>query len=536
MKGCTKTLASMTESRRGSALATSESCLSDDDLLAFVRGQFAPHRSEQVHSHLDDCSVCQRLMNEAAHAIDAEPLSNSTRPSWNTVFQPGAMIAKRYRIRRLIARGGMGEVYEVDDLELNERVALKTVTATHCDNAEAVRLLRAEVQLARRITHPNVCRIFDLGTHVMEPSGSEIQFLVMEYVDGECLGKRLRQGKALPLPVVQRIVRQLLAGLAAAHHAGIVHRDFKSDNVMLRTDSRGKFKAVILDFGLAKVLNDNGSIVTLHSDQAQAMIGTVGYMAPEQIEGHPVTPASDIYALGIVWFEMLTGRLPFEAETMAASAISRLHHPPRPPSHYNDKVPKWLDAIVLHCLGRYPSERFSTAEQVLNALASNADPALPPTTPRSAMRRRTRIGLQIGLGILIIGALPFVVAGAYQTMPWRSKVPQVKPKAAEQPRPAATAAVHRLVDDTSVTASEVRKPPAQAVGAEVSKTRLGKTINKPRSVTVSVVNTRPAVTTSHAEQSERKSADARPTESKAPGPNPDWEPLSKSHGRQAMPN
>ena len=417
-----KTLSSAKEFGADSGTVAFDACLSDDDILAFAIGEVHPQRMEAVHSHLDSCVVCQQLLTEAARAIDASPISETARPSWNTVFQPGAMIAKRYRVLRLIARGGMGEVYEAIDTALHERVALKTVTATHCDSLEAIRLLKAEVQLARRIGHTNVCRIFDLGTHVMEASRSEIQFLVMEYVEGECLGKKLRQSGALALEMAQSVANQLLLGLAAAHQAGVLHRDFKSDNVMLRSENNDRVTAVILDFGLAKALNEHGNTVTTRQLQVQAMVGTIGYMAPEQIEGEPLSAASDIYSLGIVWFEMLTGRLPFEGETLAASAVARLHRSPTPPSHYNASVPKWIDDIVLRCLERQRAARFASSEQVLAALSAG------PPLPESQMSTRKRSGhnrLPTMLGFLATALIPAGVALVYNKAPSRAAYRQV---------------------------------------------------------------------------------------------------------------
>jgi serine/threonine protein kinase len=357
---------------------TVDACLSDDDILAYAQGELLPLQLNAVHRHTDTCSTCQRLLGEVAQALDAEPSPESGRTSWNTVFQPHALVAKRYRIVRLVARGGMGEVYEAFDTSLNERVALKTVTSTACDNARAVRALKAEVLHARRITHPNVCRIFDFGTHVMEHSAGEIHFLVMEFIDGECLGKMLRASGALSVEDAVCVARQLLLGLRAAHNAGILHRDFKSENVILRTDGNGQLSPVILDFGLAKALNESGNIATTQT-HSHEMVGTISYMAPEQIEGSPLSRASDLYALGVVWFEMLTGRLPFEAASPAASALARLHRDAEAPSSIVPKVPKWLDTIVLRCLSRQRGERFGTAQQVLDALAAaDLNPALNP--------------------------------------------------------------------------------------------------------------------------------------------------------------
>jgi serine/threonine protein kinase len=512
-----KTLASFTRSRRDSAPETSESCLSDDEILAFVRGQLTPDRSDNVHVHLDCCSVCQRLMSEAAHALDPEPFANNDHPSWNTVFQSGSTIAKRYRIVRLVGQGGMGQVFEVHDMALHERVALKTVTATHCDNVEAVRLLKAEVQLARRISHPNVCRIFDLGSHQIEPSGSEISFLVMEYVDGECLGKKLRQDGALPLDMALSIAHELLQGLSAAHGSGIVHRDFKSDNVMLqKKGSSGRVKAVILDFGLAKVLGETGSIVTTHSHQAQAMIGTVGYMAPEQIEGQPVTAASDIYAFGVVWFEMLTGRLPFEAETLAASAMSRLHRLPKPPSHYNDNVPKWLDDIVLKCLGRYPANRFASAEQVIIALAANTELSLRSTSPS---RRKTQARLRLGMGLLTLVVLPIVLVAASQNNRWSSKINQTKAKIAGPP-PVVSAGIVPELKET-VVAVEDSSPPQRPAEAGRGKRAPSGTTKQPRpsAAAKKAASSEPPV------EQPQTNALTRHEEPAASSNDPDWEPL-----------
>src|SRR6478736_10128666 len=177
-------------------------CLSDEDVLAFASGTLDTSRHLEAHLHFDQCEVCQRLLSEAAHALATavtDPLPETDELSWHTTFQPGTLVGNRYLIRHFIARGGMGEVYEAFDRELQERVALKTVTSTACDNASAVRRLKAEVQLARRVSHPNVCRIYDFGTHVVPETFTPISFLTMEFVEGETLGQRIRLVGALPI-------------------------------------------------------------------------------------------------------------------------------------------------------------------------------------------------------------------------------------------------------------------------------------------------------------------------------------------------
>jgi serine/threonine protein kinase len=416
-----KTLPSLFQPRAGDFDVGA--CLSDDEILAFVQGELPTDTIESMHVHVDQCDVCQRLLAEATRAIDVDPEPQSGRVCWNTVFQSNALVGKRYRIMRLVARGGMGEVYEAFDTTLRERVALKTVASTACDSVRAVQHLKAEVQLARRITHPNVCRIFDFGTHVMEPVGAEINFLVMELVEGECLGKRLRRTGALPLNLAQAIARQLLLGLNAAHQAGILHRDFKSENVILRTDRNGVVNAVILDFGLAKALNESGNLVTTQ-DPSQAMVGTFGYMAPEQIEGQPLTRASDIYALGVVWFEMLTGRLPFEGGSPAASAIARLHRDAEPPSSVNPDVPEWLDDIILRCLSRKPKSRYAGAQQVLEALSTaTAEPTQEVPSGLASHEHRWSVAAlalvltMLGYGVLQRQPRSGVAAKAWQVVP-----------------------------------------------------------------------------------------------------------------------
>lgn len=380
--------------------AECDSCLTIDEVLQFVQGQLDDIALHRMHEHVDRCELCQRLVNEGVHALDSHPLAESIPPCWNTVFQPNTTVGGRYRILRLVARGGMGEVYEAHDTALQERLAIKTVTSTACDSLRALECLKAEVHLTRRISHPNVCRIYDFGTHSDSTTGSATHFLAMEYVEGECLGKKLRSAGALPLAQSLSIARQLLLGLRAAHAAGVLHRDLKSDNVMLRKDVRGGLVPVILDFGLAKALNDSGrAISTLVQDRG--MIGTVGYMAPEQVEGHPLTVTSDLYAFGVVWFEMLTGELPFSGDSAAAAAIARLHRAAVPPSSLNPAVPKWLDKIVLRCLNRHAERRFESAQAVLDALRTAA------TMQSEARKRDARwLTLPLAAGAAALALLP----------------------------------------------------------------------------------------------------------------------------------
>jgi serine/threonine protein kinase len=352
----------------GSDVASGE-CLSDEDLLAFAGGTLDSARELEAHSHLDQCEVCQRLLSEAAHALATAvtlPVAESDELSWHTTFQPGTLVGHRYLIRHFIARGGMGEVYEAFDRELQERVALKTVTSTASDSPGAVRRLKAEVQLARRVSHPNVCRIYDFGTHLMAETGAQISFLTMEFVEGRTLGQRLRVAGPLPVDEARALGRELLSGLSAAHAAGVLHRDFKSENVMLRDEPGGGCSPLILDFGLARALGEGSRS---SSASTPNLLGTFSYIAPEQLQGRPHTTASDVYSFGLVWFEMLTGELPFQSPSSpVGAALARLQESAVAPSSKNPAVPRDLDAIVLRCLRRSPKDRYKTAQEVLSAL------------------------------------------------------------------------------------------------------------------------------------------------------------------------
>ena len=290
-----------------------------------------------------------------------------------SVFRPGDVVAYRFRIVRYLAKGGMGELYEAEDLELHERVALKTILSSIADDERSILLFKREVHLARQVTHANVCRIFDVFRH--RPAGGrgsagEVVFLAMELLHGETLADRLARDGRLSTTDALPLVRQMAAGLAAAHHVGVVHRDFKSHNVMLvepLPPTPGP-RAVITDFGLARrSAHDDQTSMALLSDTSE-ISGTPAYMAPEQVEGGPVTPATDIYALGVLLFEMVTGTWPFMAETPLRTAVKRLHElPPSPRIHVPDLDPVWEETI-LRCLARAPADRFANIGEVVAAL------------------------------------------------------------------------------------------------------------------------------------------------------------------------
>jgi len=301
-------------------------------------------------------------------------------------FPVGELVAGRYRVVRFIAAGGMGEVYEVEDLELGGHLALKTIQPNAANASTAIRRFKREISLARKITHPNACRIYDMGTHETGPGSGGVLFLTMELLAGETLAshaarkRRWSMGEALPL------IEQMAAALHAGHAAGIIHRDFKSGNVVLvepRDPAEG-VRAVVTDFGLARPAQDSDlHLTTISGDDV--MVGTPAYMAPEQVQGKTLTSAADIYALGIVIYEMVTGVRPFDGGSALTVATKRLiEAPPAPRLYAPDLDPGW-EAAILRCLEREPSDRFDTALEVARAFR-DAGAASPPSPEAGAVR------------------------------------------------------------------------------------------------------------------------------------------------------
>ena len=260
------------------------------------------------------------------------------------------MLGGRYRVVALLGRGGMGEVYRAEDLKLGQPVALKFL-ATELGRDE-VRLSRFlnEVRVALRVTHSNVCRVYDIG----DVDGHH--YLSMEYIDGEDLASLLLRIGRLPEDKAVQIARQLCSGLAAAHEQGVLHRDLKPANVMI--DGRGR--ARITDFGLASLVSD------LEGEEVRA--GTPAYMAPEQLQGKEVTARSDIYALGLVLYELFTGKPAFSAPTVRELERLRRESTPTSPSSHVKNLDPAVVRVILRCLEREPSERPASALEVAAAL------------------------------------------------------------------------------------------------------------------------------------------------------------------------
>ncbi len=275
---------------------------------------------------------------------------------------PGDAFAERYVVELLVGRGGMGTVYRVRDAMVDEIVALKVLGQT---SPEVVERFRREVRLARRITSPHVARTHDLGTY------AGVHYLTMELVEGVSLGRKLEDGPFAPARAAH-VAAAIARGLAAAHAASVVHRDLKPDNVLLEAKSG---RVVVTDFGIARALDYERVRAT------GGIAGTPAYMAPEQLTGAAVDGRADLYALGVVLFEMLTGVLPFEGDTPISIAVARLHRPPRDLASLR-AVPTELAQVVDALLAREPEKRPATADELaqsLEALAATLERGVSPS-------------------------------------------------------------------------------------------------------------------------------------------------------------
>jgi len=283
----------------------------------------------------------------------------------------GSTFACRYQIIEEIGKGGMGKVYKVLDQEVSARIALKLIKPEISTDIETIERFRNELKTARDIAHKNVCRMYDLG----KEAGS--YFITMEFVAGEDLKSMIRMSGQLSQGTAISIAKQACEGLAEAHRLGVVHRDLKPSNIMI--DKEGTVR--IMDFGIARSLRVKG--IT----GAGVIIGTPEYMSPEQVEGKEVDRRSDIYSLGIILYEMLTGRVPFEGDTPLTVAVKHKSEPPRPPQEHNAQISEDLSRIVLRCLEKDKEKRYEGAGE-LKAELEKIEQGIP-TTQRIIPSRRT---------------------------------------------------------------------------------------------------------------------------------------------------
>jgi tRNA A-37 threonylcarbamoyl transferase component Bud32/tetratricopeptide (TPR) repeat protein len=347
------------------AFGTLRSCVPEDDLLAFAAGQVAPSTRREIVEHLRSCAECREVVAELVRDDSSEgstrdalvvPSDRPSKRSESRSFEEGQLVQERYEVIRFVARGGMGEVYEVFDRSLCEHSALKTLRGDYCDDAEAVERLKREVRLMRKVSHPSICRIGDFGVH--RGDDQDIPFYTMEYVDGETLSERIKSRGAMALDECLRLCATVAAAIDVIHAAGIIHRDIKAGNVMLEKGGR----VILTDFGLATV---NRSEMTL---TGAGFLGSPLYVAPEQARGTKTTAATDVYAFGILVYYTLSGTFPFVADTPLATVTMRLSEPPRPLTEVVPETPAALWNVLRTCLALEPSQRFVSCGEVVRAL------------------------------------------------------------------------------------------------------------------------------------------------------------------------
>lgn len=338
-----------------------------------------------------------RLDDGAEERLDGlKPPAEMTRYAIEQhAFCAGDVLAGRYEIRQFLAYGGMGEVYEADDLDGGRRIAIKTIRRELAPG-DHLSWMRREVQAARRVEHPNVCKVFD----VVE-TGSTV-FLTMEMLDGETLSEKLKREGPMTERQALPLIRRMVAALSAAHRAGVVHRDFKSGNVMILPRSGAAPRVVITDFGLARQLPlDPRATSTKFSPGSTAGFGTPAYMAPEQIQSGKVGPAADIYALGVMLYEMLTGELPFAGDSPLAMAVKKTRERPVAPENLAPTLrPTWSD-VILKCLEADPKRRFQDVRDILTHLETRSRTGLW----WKLLRRRHGGKLKVAAGAMGLASL-----------------------------------------------------------------------------------------------------------------------------------
>jgi eukaryotic-like serine/threonine-protein kinase len=281
----------------------------------------------------------------------------------------GQTLEGRYAIARKIGEGGMSFVYLATDTTTGQPCAIKVLSGGLSRDDNAMERLRREAAFGMRLAHPNVCHIMHLGE-----TDDGLVFVVMPYVDGELLVARINRLGKIPLGDTVDFVRDIAAGLHVAHRLGIVHRDLKPENVMICSPSRsgGRERAVVMDFGLAKERRLDGELGRL--TKTGVVLGTPEFMSPEQLRGRPVDPRTDIYALGLVAFEMLSGELPFAGNTQQEIMMARLRSEPSPLRTIcgAEELPEAVEDVLAKALVREPDERYQTTLDLADALADAA--------------------------------------------------------------------------------------------------------------------------------------------------------------------
>lgn len=349
-------------------------CPSGSRLRSFVEGSLRAAAVLQIDSHMSVCPACCERVIRALSARTQAPLPIEDTGAKCLSLPLGACLADRYLVYRSLGQGGMGEVYEALDLELEQPVAIKTIRARVSDNPEATHRLAGEFDLTRRVQHLNVRQVYHLGMQeVAQRRGTAFPFISMELIDGESLAKLLRRG-AMDLSNCVSIAAALLAAVAATHRAGIIHRDIKSHNVLLRQEPTAPL--ALIDFGLAIEAGRVGHDLRAGGERLGPFSpeGSPAYMAPEQFNSDEASFASDVFSCGVVFFQLLTGRFPFQSLS-CMPRIAMRRDPREVPCRLRTlapELPTWIDEFVARCLELDPAARYVDASEALAALRDSS--------------------------------------------------------------------------------------------------------------------------------------------------------------------
>lgn len=369
------------------------------------------------------CRECAEPLLEVLSVTQTQTLDSA----WKDL-SAGSVFARKYQIVEELGKGGMGRVYRAFDSEIEEYVAIKLIRPEIASDKTIIQRFRNELKLARKISHKNVCRMFDLNRD------KDVYYITMEYVQGEDLKSALRRMGPLSLGKAIFIAKQVCDGLSEAHRLGVIHRDLKPQNIMIDWDGNAR----ILDFGIARSRETSG--IT----DSGGVIGTAEYMSPEQVEGIDVDIRSDIYSLGIILYELVTGCVPFDGNTPMSVAIKRMLQKPTEPRKINSRIPGELSNIIMTCINKDKEKRYPSAKALLLEL-SKIETQLPATDniiPRSRSYTTKEITVSFKPKKVLIVAASICMLAAAGILLWifvlKSEVPPPIPTPSSEPEPAIT--------------------------------------------------------------------------------------------------